>query len=70
MIGWTGANRCYLVFYLVDYLEHGTTKSSLMCVGEKMLKMIDLTFSCNKFSDFFLLSKTVIKIYKEAGEQC
>lgn len=44
---------CYLVFYLVDYIEHGATKSSLMCVGEETLKVIYLTFSYNKFSDFF-----------------
>lgn len=24
-----------------------------MCVGEKTLKLIYLTFSCNKFSDFY-----------------
>lgn len=64
---------CYLVFYLVDYIEHGATKSSLMCVGEETLKVIYLTFSCNKFSDFFFPpSKThnVIQIFREAGEKC
>lgn len=70
MNGRTWLNVYYLVFYLFGYPEHGSS----LCVGEKTLKLIYLTLSCNKFSDFYhqkviMCFKYLEKLEKSVGQK-